>query len=496
MFSSSLEFQSCSFGEVYMGIIRNMLLNDMSVFDLAFLNRNSLLIFGRTALICSLLALVCLMLTGCELAGLDAAALGEIGEASSLEGVTALSRVAGADGAAISESESAALRSASASRTAAGALGIQGASPFIEEVAILRASARILSYPESYPLARNGNFTVTFPNGSSLATFARSDSNLVVSNGSNQIVGESVLEGNKIVHYTDSTKTVARGYTIIDGNTLKHWIYDRTGNPQYFCSEQVQIPLGTPPARIVIPAFILAAIQHQSTPSNSSQAQPQTSQRQLVHTPRGNYLPLGGYPVLTPDEEARSHEQTSQQSNQPISRHPLRHDGEILNVHVQARPTVVWSDGYVDVWADDGIRHYVLAPGESLKFPNSETIHAIPHSDSATELYSKPFLPNVGASSLGSLENSSENGRAPTSSNISTAESSPLRHTGQMLNLHVQGRPTVVWSDGYVDVWADNGTRHYVLAPGERLNFPGSNTIHALPRSDDAMTLYHEPSVR
>jgi len=69
----------------------------------------------------------------------------------------------------------------------------------------------------------------------------------------------------------------------------------------------------------------------------------------------------------------------------------------------------------------------------------------------------------------------------------------PLRHNGDFINLHIGGIPTVVWSDGYMEVWADNGPRR-MLTPGERLHFPSQHTVHALPRSPDAYTIFWQPS--
>lgn len=71
----------------------------------------------------------------------------------------------------------------------------------------------------------------------------------------------------------------------------------------------------------------------------------------------------------------------------------------------------------------------------------------------------------------------------------------PLRHNGDVMNIHINGIPTVVWSDGFVEVWADGGHRR-MLAPGERLNFPGHHTVHAVPRSADAYTIFWQPSGR
>ena len=72
------------------------------------------------------------------------------------------------------------------------------------------------------------------------------------------------------------------------------------------------------------------------------------------------------------------------------------------------------------------------------------------------------------------------------------ANAAPLRHNGDVLNVHINGAPTVVWSDGHVEVWADGpGGRRVSLAPGQRLTFPSQRVVHATPRSPDAYTLYY-----
>lgn len=73
----------------------------------------------------------------------------------------------------------------------------------------------------------------------------------------------------------------------------------------------------------------------------------------------------------------------------PIRKYALRHDGAILNIHVNGAPTIVWSDGYVDTWADNNQRHCVLSPGVRLRFPNNGTIHAVPLNQLATTLYAE-----------------------------------------------------------------------------------------------------------
>ena len=72
----------------------------------------------------------------------------------------------------------------------------------------------------------------------------------------------------------------------------------------------------------------------------------------------------------------------------------------------------------------------------------------------------------------------------------------PLRSDGGRLNLYVNGRPTVIWSDGYVDVWADQNPLHFVLNPGHRMNFTRNGTIHAVSRSSGATKLFSQPIVK
>jgi hypothetical protein len=69
----------------------------------------------------------------------------------------------------------------------------------------------------------------------------------------------------------------------------------------------------------------------------------------------------------------------------------------------------------------------------------------------------------------------------------------PLFHNGSVINLNIGGTPTFVWSDGHIDVWADGGPRR-ALVPGERLHFPNHRTVHAVPRSQDAYTIFWQPS--
>ena len=73
---------------------------------------------------------------------------------------------------------------------------------------------------------------------------------------------------------------------------------------------------------------------------------------------------------------------------------------------------------------------------------------------------------------------------------------SPLRHNGDVLIVPVNGTPTVVWSDGHVEVWADGDPHRVVLLPGHRLTFPNHGTIHVIPKSSDAYTLFNQPTGR
>lgn len=70
----------------------------------------------------------------------------------------------------------------------------------------------------------------------------------------------------------------------------------------------------------------------------------------------------------------------------------------------------------------------------------------------------------------------------------------PLRHNGDVLNIHVNGVPTYVWSDGYVEVWADNHPNRVVIPPGHRIHFPNHGTVHAIPKSPEAYTLFSQAS--
>ena len=103
------------------------------------------------------------------------------------------------------------------------------------------------------------------------------------------------------------------------------------------------------------------------------------------------------------------------------------------------------------------------------------------------ESHSNGTRPSSGPS-LRSIQSQAPPTRAPPT------QAYPLRNDGSTLHVHVNGRPTVIWSDGFVDVWADQNTRHIVLKPGQHLNFPNSGTIHAFPRSTGANSLYSQPS--
>ena len=76
-------------------------------------------------------------------------------------------------------------------------------------------------------------------------------------------------------------------------------------------------------------------------------------------------------------------------------------------------------------------------------------------------------------------------------SNVNIA---PLRHNGDTLNVHVNGTPTYVWSDGYVEVWADHHSNRVVLAPGQKIHFGNHSTIRAVPKSPDAYTFFSQAS--
>ncbi len=73
----------------------------------------------------------------------------------------------------------------------------------------------------------------------------------------------------------------------------------------------------------------------------------------------------------------------------PTKNYQLRHNGDVLNVHVNGTPTLIWSDGEVEVWADDNINHMILGPWQRLSFPNFRTIHAIPRGPNASSLFSQ-----------------------------------------------------------------------------------------------------------
>jgi hypothetical protein len=62
------------------------------------------------------------------------------------------------------------------------------------------------------------------------------------------------------------------------------------------------------------------------------------------------------------------------------------------------------------------------------------------------------------------------------------------------IDLYVNG-PTVIWSDGSVDVWGDNNSRHVLLPANSRLSFPSSRVIHVVRTSPETTTLYSEAIV-
>ena len=156
-----------------------------------------------------------------------------------------------------------------------------------------------------------------------------------------------------------------RGYSILDGTTLRHWIYDSSGRPVYFGSEIVQPRSGIPPDKITIPAALLAAT-HQPKRRNQNGAS---------HPPSpGSYMYSQPSPRMP-----------------PVYRAVLRHDGATLHIHPNGRPTLVWSDGIVDVWADSNRDHVVLPPGSRLRFPQRGTIHALSRSRDANFLFYRPI---------------------------------------------------------------------------------------------------------
>jgi hypothetical protein len=216
--------------------------------------------------------LFCLSLSGCALAelaeldaaGAEAAAIGgetlAAGETAALAraamtgDAAALTRLGSVEGAAIAQSEVAAL-SRVASLRAVGTLGVS--SPLVEEIAVIRAGGRVLAYPESYPVARLRNLTVRMPSGSVVASIRRLDTTAVVKNAQGTIVGESVSTGGRFNHYTDSSRSTLRGYSTFDGTKLQHWIFDDRGNATYLGAEIVRPRAGTPPDTLTVSSALL-----------------------------------------------------------------------------------------------------------------------------------------------------------------------------------------------------------------------------------------------
>lgn len=240
-----------------------------------------------------LLAVVCVLasvgFSGCELAGLgevgaagEAAAVGEgaaavgsaeiasLGRAAFAGDVAAMSRLGAVEeGVVIGESEAAVLGRSAAAR-AATRLGL--GAPLAEEVALVRAGARVLSYSDDFPVARLHDLKVKLPDNSILASIRRFENSVVIRNGSGDVVGESVIEGSKILHYTDATRSVLRGYSTLEGTTLRHWIIDSTGQEVYFGSEIVRPRSGVPPDTIAIPPALVAGVQPSSKRSDDNPA--------------------------------------------------------------------------------------------------------------------------------------------------------------------------------------------------------------------------------
>jgi len=77
----------------------------------------------------------------------------------------------------------------------------------------------------------------------------------------------------------------------------------------------------------------------------------------------------------------------------------------------------------------------------------------------------------------------------------SRARSFTLHH-GKSMNIIVRGRPRSIWSNGFIEVWADQSTYHQLLRPEQYLNFPNSRVIHAKPRSSGEITLFLKPITR
>ncbi len=146
-------------------------------------------------------------------------------------------------------------------------------------------------------------------------------------------------------------------------------------------------------AGIVIGAFSLLSntSSHQRSPLQSGRATDSfylPPQQPTVSTPALTSI-SSPHPSTAPQ-----HEEFRVPTRLPEPyRSPLRHDGAVLNIHPEGRATLVWSNGFVDVWADNSPRHVVLRPGCPLRFLNSHTVHAIPRSNNATLLFYRP-VPN------------------------------------------------------------------------------------------------------
>lgn len=153
-----------------------------------------------------------------------------------------------------------------AARTVAG-FGM--ASPFLEEVAIIRGASRVLSYPVDYPVARSRDFKVTSPEGVPLSVLRRVGTELVIRNRSGAVVAESIIDeySGSIRHFTDSTHGTLRGMTFRSGEKLRHWLIDIDGNPVYIGSETFTIPTSPPPDAITLTIALTAVLEPEISPT-------------------------------------------------------------------------------------------------------------------------------------------------------------------------------------------------------------------------------------
>jgi hypothetical protein len=179
-----------------------------------------------------------------------------VGRAALAGDVVAMTRLGAVEGALMTAGEVSALSRMAATRAVAR-LGVS--TPLVEEVAIMRAGGRVLAYPESYPLARANALTVKMPDGSLVGSIRRFDSQVIVRNSSGEIVGETVATTGRFNHYVDAGHSRLRGYSTLDGTTLRHWILDSEGKSVYLGSEIIEARVGVPPVTFAIPAALFAA---------------------------------------------------------------------------------------------------------------------------------------------------------------------------------------------------------------------------------------------